>query len=518
MVEADTPELIRAMLRPEFYPHATHGIRAVQTHISYVLLTGAYAYKIKKPVNLGFVDFSTLDRRRHFCREELRLNRRGAPGLYLDVIPVTRGLDGFRLGGPGEPVEYVVKMRQFPPESVGQEMLERGVLAPEDVLALATTVARYHAAAATDDRIASFGEPRRLREAIDQNYIATERFVGGAQTLTQLEQTRAFTDRFLSEREGLLQERARGGYVRECHGDLHLNNVSFWEGQVLLFDCIEFSEPLRFVDTAYDTAFTAMDLEARGRPDLSNLFLNAYAEITGDFESFRVLPLYLCRQAYVRAKVNSILAEERTADDAAQHRAFSEAQTYYSLAWRHTRRRMGRLVVMCGLSGSGKSTVARALAQQIGAVHIRSDAVRKHLAGVPLDRRGGPDLYTPAMTARTYDRLRELGSLLAADGYTVILDAKFDRAAQRAAAMAAAATHQVPAHIFHCVAPHEVARERLRSRTGDVADADAGMLDEQLRQWEEFTGAERRTVTIVDTTRPAAVVARELARLPGLAL
>jgi hypothetical protein len=501
------------MLRPEFYPHSTTGsVRLLQTHISYVLLTGEYAYKVKKAVDLGFLDFSTLDRRRHFCFEELRLNARGAPGLYLEVMPITLDADRFRLGGPGDPVEYVVKMRQFPQDSLCRAMLEKGVLAEGHVLSLAATVARYHSGAASDDRVASFGTPHRLRESLDQNYQGTERFVGGPQTRAHFDETRAFTDRFLREREELFLARLRGGHVRECHGDLHLNNICFWEGDVLLFDCIEFSEALRFVDTAYDTAFTAMDLEARGRPDFANLFLNAYAEKTGDWDGFRVLPLYLCRQAYVRAKVNSILAEEVAGDKAAFERATREAAAYYTLARHYTRPRAGRILVMCGLSGAGKSTVARALAKRVGAVHIRSDAVRKHLAGIPLGSRGGAEVYTDEMTRQTYDRLLHLGGTLASEGHTVILDAKFESAGQRAAALAAAARHRLPAHVLYCSAPRDVLRDRLRSRTGDVADADAGLLDEQERKWEEFTDTERSAVTTLDTTRPADTVAEEVAR------
>ena len=513
MVQSETPSLIRAMLEPEFYPHpATDPIQLLQTHISYVLLTGEYAYKVKKPVELGFLDFSTPDRRRHFSFEELRLNSRGAPGLYLDVVPITQDGDWLRPGGRGDAVDYAVKMRQFPQDALCRAMLERRVLGEGHLLSLAATVARYHAGAATDDRVASFGKPQRLRDALDQNYRATERFVGGPQTRAQFDETREFTDRFLRDRKALLLARLRGGHVRECHGDLHLNNICFWDGNVLLFDCIEFSEALRFVDTAYDTAFTAMDLEARGRPDLANLFLNAYAEHTGDWDGFRVLPLYLCRQAYVRAKVNSILAEEVAGDKPASGRAMQEAAAYYKLAWQYTRPRAGRILLMSGLSGAGKSTVARVLAKRVGAVHIRSDAVRKHLAAIPLGSRGGAEVYTDQMTRQTYRRLLHLGGTLAAEGYTVILDAKFDRAGQRAAARATAARHRLPVHVLHCSAPREVLRERLLSRTGDVADADAGLLDEQERRWEGFTDTERSAVTTLDTTLPADAVAEEVTR------
>ena len=402
-------------------------------------------------------------------------------------------------------------MRQFPQEALCRAMLEKGQLTEEIVLALVDAIARYHSAAARDGHVASYGTPQRLRAGLEQNYLATRRFVGGLQTQIQFDQTRAFTDRFLSDREELLLARVGGGRVRECHGDLHLNNICLWEGRVFLFDCIEFSEALRYVDTAYDIAFTAMDFEAGGRKDLANLFLNAYAERTGDWEGLRVLPLYLCRQAYVRAKVNSILAEEVAGDDVARLRATEEASRYYRLAWHYTLPRGGRVVLVCGLSGSGKSTVARALAKRLGAVHIRSDAVRKHLAGIPLESRGGGEIYTEDMTRRTYERLIGLGTAIAADGYTVLLDAKFDRLGLRAAALDSAARLRLPVHILHCSAPLDTLTERLRARAGDVSDAGDSLLDEQERKWEAFTDAERRLLTTLDTTRPADVVAREVA-------
>jgi predicted kinase len=249
-----------------------------------------------------------------------------------------------------------------------------------------------------------------------------------------------------------------------------------------------------------------MDFDARSHADLGNVFINAYAEQSGDWDAFGVLPLYLCRHAYVRAMVNSILSEEVAGDDAARRKALHEASLYYKLAWRYTQPRRGWLVLMCGLSGSGKSTVARALAKRTGAVHIRSDAVRKHLAGVPLEERGGAELYTPEMTRRTYERLVALGGILAADGYIVILDAKFDHFAERTAAMNAARQRGLSMCVLHCVAPHDVLRQRLEARAGDVADATADLLDQQESQWEDFTDGERRFVTTLDTTRTAAEV------------
>ena len=512
---ADLPPIVRAMLRPEFYPHEAVGpIELRQTHISYVLLTGPFAYKLKKPVDLGFLDFTTPRQRRHFCLEELRLNARGAPGLYLDVLGVTQSNGRYALAAPQGPgdspeaqmVEYVLRMRQFPRGALFSECR----LDDAAVTELARTVAAYHAAAPTGPAVAAFGDPDCIRSVVEQNYAQGERFVGMFQDRRQLDQTRAFTDRFFTENRPTLIARARGGFVRECHGDLHLGNICRFEGRILLFDCIEFNDAFRCVDVMHDVAFTAMDLHSRGERALAASFLNAYAEQTGDWEGLAVLPLYLCRHAYVRGKINSILATEPEADEGGRRTAGDDAARYYRLAWQYGRPRRGRLILTSGLSGSGKSTVARELARRLAAYHVRSDAVRKHLAGVPLHERGGDWVYTAEMTDRTYQRLLDVGLMLAGQGETVILDAKYDRRQHRRAAIEAAETHGIPLRIISCVAPPEVLRRRLSARRGDITDATEDLLGRQLAEAEPFTEDERRFVREVDSTLPPGEVVERL--------
>jgi predicted kinase len=243
-----------------------------------------------------------------------------------------------------------------------------------------------------------------------------------------------------------------------------------------------------------------MDLEARQRPDLSTLFLNTYAEQTGDWQGLQVLPIYVSRQTYVRAKVTSFLLNDPGIPESEKQAAHETAALYYRLAWQYSQARTGQLILMCGLSGSGKSTTARQVASQIGAIHIRSDAVRKHLGGVALQERGGADLYTPEMHQKTYGRLLELGIALAQQGYRVILDAKYDRQAWRQAALDQARAHQLPLRIIHCDAPVEVLRDRLQKRTGDIADATADLLAHQ--SLDPFTADEQAIVKTIDTTQP----------------
>ncbi len=251
----------------------------------------------------------------------------------------------------------------------------------------------------------------------------------------------------------------------------------------------------------YDVAFAVMDLEARRRKDLGNAFLNTYIEQTGDWEGLQVLPLYLSRQAYVRAKVTSFLLDDPGVPDDAKQEASATASDYYRLAWQYTKSNQGRLILMSGLSGSGKTTVARHLARPLGAIHLRSDAVRKHLAGIPIEQRGGADLYRPEMSEKTYKRLLDLGIKLASQGFTVILDAKYDRQVLRQEAIAHAQSQQLPIQIIHCNAPEDVLRDRLLSRTGDVSDATADLLTQQQAAAEFFTDAEQSLVTTLDTTQ-----------------
>jgi hypothetical protein len=502
MTQTAVPTFIEQMMQPGFYPHPViEPIQLIQTHVSYVFLTGDYAYKVKKPVNFGFLDFSTLEAREHFCSEELRMNQPNAPEIYLEVLPITQTGDKFVLGGSSEPVEYVLKMCQFPQEALFIEMFEQGKLTEAHMEELGRVVAQFHAKAQTNDYIRSFGEVPKIREAIDENYQQTEKYIGGPQTQQQFDETKDFTDRFFEEQQELFATRRENNSIRECHGDLHLRNICLWHDKIQLFDRIEFNEPFRFVDVMYDVAFAVMDLEARGSKNLGNAFLNTYVEQTGDWEGLQVLPLYLSRQAYVRAKVTSFLLDDPGVPDEAKQEAAAVASDYYRLAWEYTKGNEGRLILMSGLSGSGKTTVARHLARRLGAIHLRSDAVRKHLAGIPLEQPGGDELYTPAMSEKTYKRLLELGIKLASQGFPVILDAKYDQQAFREEAIALSQKSQLPVHIIHCTAPEEVLRDRLLSRTGDVSDATADLLTQQQAAAQAFTDAEQSLVTTLDTTQ-----------------
>ena len=494
--------LIEQMQEPEFYSHPiAEPIKLVQTHVSYVVLTGEYAYKIKKAVNFGFLDFSSLEKRKHFCEEEIRMNRAIAPELYLEVVPITEIKPGkLVLEGDGEIVEYAVKMLQLPQENLLSELFSAGKLTEKHLEELGKTVADFHAVAITSDRITSFGEVEKIRESFDSNYQQTEKYIGIVQTKEQFDVTKKYTNNFFAEKKELFKQRRDNNKIKECHGDLHLRNIWWWQNKIRLFDRIEFNEPFRFVDVMYEIAFTVMDLDARGRSDFGNIFLNTYIEQTGDWEGLQVLPLYLSRQAYVRAKVTSFLLDDPNIPPEVKEDSKKIAADYYRLAWEYTKSKPGKLILMSGLSGSGKTTVAKKLAKNIGAILIRSDAVRKHIAGIALDEKGGDDLYSAEMNQKTYNRLLKLGIILAAIGFPVILDAKYDRTSLRQRAIDKAKSNGIPLQILHCSAPISVLKERLSQRTRDISDATPDLLDKQIAATEAFTTTEKNYLLEIDTS------------------
>lgn len=494
-------EVIAALSRPAIYPHAADKLRFIQTHISYVFLAGAFAYKVKKPVCFEFVDFSTIEKRRHFCEEELRLNRVYAPEIYLDVLPVRRNSAGaYTLGGSegdGPAVEYALQMRRFD-ETLLDVHLRDGLTQPHAEF-IGQELARLHAAAHTDAQVAAFGGAARMRAIADENFAIARRFLGDTESRADAERKEQFADRLFGQWGVLLDARRDEGMVRECHGDLYLSNICVLRergGEVLrFFDRIEFNDQFKNIDVMYDLAFLLMDLRFRKRADLGAVVLNTYLEHSGDYRGAVLRPLFELMRANIRGAVLSLKTAEPevAADD--REKARTDARAYFKLAAAYATPPKGKLILTCGVSGSGKTTVARAIAPRLNAVHIRADALRKHLAGVPIDKRGGEDLYTPEHTARTYAELIDIGAQLAAQGDTVILDATFANRTHREQAYAAAAQHDVPVHIIHCRADLATAKARLKTRPPDVSDATADVIEAQVRAFDGLTHDEQaRTI------------------------
>jgi len=500
-MSATLAPFVQHLLTAAAYPHPVREpIQLLQTHISYVFLTGEYAYKVKKPVDFGFLNFTTLEQRQFYCQEELRLNCRLAPQLYLEVVPILQQGDRYYLdvGGAAATastiVDYAVRMRQFDQSQLFSQLFAANELTPALIESLGKELAQFHNAAATTPEITAFGSPQAIAQVINNCHALAAQFIDRSQPRSQYEAIQAFTDQFLSAHQEWFVQRQAAGKIRECHGDLHLNNICLYNGQVQVFDCIEFNQEFRYIDGIYDAAFLVMDLEFRGRADLANLFLNTYLEWSGDYEGAVLLPLYLCVRAYIRGNVNSLALNDPAISDSEKAQFQATAMAYYQAAYNYTQPRTPTLYIMSGLSGAGKSTRGRRLAQQENAIHIRSDAVRKHLAGLPLDRRSSDfpevDLYCQAMTQKTYDQLLAYAELLLKQGQTVILDAKYDRCELRRPVIALAERLGVPLEIHYCTAPPEVLSRRLSDRQGDIAEATPDLLAAQMAAFESFQPTE----------------------------
>jgi aminoglycoside phosphotransferase family enzyme/predicted kinase len=503
--------LLEGLKRPEAYPHPVERVEVVQTHISYVFLAGDYAYKVKKPLNLGFLDYSTLRKRHFYCRREVELNRRYCPETYLGVVPIIRGREGLQVGGRGRPVEYAVMMRRIPQEAMLDHMVERGEATPGLLASIGRHLAEAHARSPTSPHMARLGT-WAIAYAWRENFAQWAPMVGELITAEQDALLRGYVEWFLRRRRPLLRQRAQEGRVRDCHGDLRAESIAILpQGRICIMDCIEFNRRLRYTDVVGDVAFLAMDLERRGRPDLARAFLEAYVEASGDHGLWEVLDFYLCYRAAVRGKVEGIRAHQPEVPAQERAEAAASARRFFELACRYAQRHWPCLIITCGLAGVGKSTLARALGLEM----ISSDVVRKEIAGLPPNARRpeafGAGIYSPRMTERTYHALIERGRHLLRQGRWVVLDATFLRRRHREMARRMAAQEGVR---FLCVlleAPAGEVRRRMERREEegrDFSDARWEIYLAQREAWEPPDDIPPSQLLALDATRPPEELAR----------
>ncbi|MFZ2855887.1 MAG: AAA family ATPase [Rhodocyclaceae bacterium] len=491
-------------------------VELLETHISYVLLTGRFAYKIKKTVDLGFLDFSSLARRRFYCAEELRLNRRLAPALYLDVVAIRGAPDAPSIvdaladegADPAEALEYAVKMHEFPQAALLDRRLAQGELSPAEIDGVAERMAGFHAQAACAGADDAYGSPRAVWAPMRENFRQLRAGLGGTASLELLDALEAWSRDEYARLAGVLASRKSGGFIRECHGDLHLGNIALWQGVPQIFDCIEFNPNLRWIDVISEVAFLSMDFEERGRPDYASRFLDRYLQHTGDYAGLQLLPFYRVYRALVRAKVALIRALQAPPADAADATdALAVCLQYLAFARRASLPRQRLLLLMHGVSGSGKTRLAQAVLERIGGLRLRSDIERKRLGGLlPLAHSqsaidGG--LYAPAMTQATYQRLAHLARLVLAAGFPVIVDAASLQRWQRDIFRRLSAALDLPFRILSCRADEAVLRRRLIARErsgGDASEAGVETLLHQLQKQEILSAAEAREATLFDSS------------------
>lgn len=488
--------LIAALQNPALFPHPVEGFQVIETHISWVLLTGPYVYKFKKPVNFGFLDFTTLAARKHFCEEELRLNQRLTDDLYLEVIPVTGSLDAPELNGSGEVIEYALKMRQFPQEGLLSTLQANGELTTAHIDELARQIAEFHLSAPRVPTENELGSPDSVMAPVLQNFEQIRPLISEKSDLSQLDALQAWAQSSFERLKPLFAQRKADGYVRECHGDIHLGNATLIDGKVVLFDCIEFNEPFRMTDVYADTGFLAMDLEDRGLKSLSRRLISQYLEVTGDYQGLEVLNFYKAYRAMVRAKV-ALFSLSADADAVQRAATLRQYRNYANLAESYSAIPSRFLVITHGVSAVGKSHVAMRLVDSLGAVRLRSDVERKRLFA-------GQDeaLYGAQVSEATYARLHELAGQALRAGFPVVIDATYLKQGQREAAAKVAETTGVPFLILDCEAPQAVIAgwlQQRQARNDDPSDATLEVIEAQQASREPLTAQETLRSKRVET-------------------
>lgn len=497
-VSTSDTSLVAAMSNPEFYPHRPSEVEHRETHISHLFFAGDLVYKIKKNVRYSFVDYSTLTRRQFFLQEELRLNRRLAPSVYLGILPISHDDYGWQLGGDFDPAEYVLVMRRLPEKRMLDYLLERGQVTPKMMAALAEILASFHSESASDDRIRGYGHPSRIRKVWEQNLADLAPFVGRAIDQASYAAIRAFGERFLQDHGELMLRRAAEGRTREVHGDLHCEHICFAPEGIQIFDCVEFSSQFRCCDVASELGFLLMDLEARGAKRHAEEFLAHYLELGKDLEITKLLPFYQCYRALVRGKVFTLLADGQA----------DAASRYFDLAYSTTWLGLKPFaVIVCGLTGSGKSTLARALSRRLGVPAINSDFTRKILAGKLGHERVsyGEGIYSASMTNRAYHKMTDEAERQLAAREGVVLDATFQKGAQRSAVFEAAERSGAAVAVVHCHAPEALTEQRLRKRSEEAGDLSDGSWEVYLKQkalFEPLGDAGGHPVLTLDTSAP----------------
>ncbi len=500
-----------SLLDPAAYPDPTAAVQLLQTHVSYLFVTDRFVYKVKKPVNLGFLDFTTLERRLFFCTEELRLNRRLAREIYLEVVPLRTTPRGVSFCAEGEVVDYAVKMVRLPEARMMNRLLKQGAVTTKQIRRLARIIAAFHRNAATGPEISLYGAPGALRANWEENFAIVARFIGKSITLPDYLFIRRWVEEFLEQHEELFNRRVKGGFIREGDGDLHSGNICLTDPPVI-FDCIEFNQRFRCLDTAADIAFLLMDLEYYRCGRLASRFVEEYCTVTGDEELRRLLPFYQIYRAFIRGEVESIAAAEPELSQGERNAANESAQRHLLLARGLILRERLPLVlfITCGLSGSGKSSVAEELSFQLGLELYSSDRIRKELAGIPLTQCFQGEylegIYHPGFTRSCYDRLRELASAALSWKRSVIIDATFRDPTERVRFRELAELHGARFVILAVSAPEAVILERLEQRQGRRDVISDARQEQFLRQKSEYappeiTGEEVITVDTAQSLR-----------------
>jgi len=500
------PELVKALLKPEAYPETTGKIELAQTQMSFVFLTDQFVYKVKKAVDLGYLDYTTLDKRRFFCQKEVELNRRLCPEIYLGVVPVTRDKGAIRMGGRGETIEYAVRMRRLPQEKMMNVLLADDGVSTEMIAGVAEKLAAFHKEAETNPEISAFGEIKAITRNTDENFTQTGKYIGRTISKDSYRHIKGYTESFVEKNATLFNKRVKEGRIRDCHGDLHAAHICF-ANDICIYDCIEFNDRFRYCDIASEMAFLAMDLDHYGRADLSRSLISAYVAESGDKELVKLLGFYKGYRAYVRGKVEGFKLDDPYISKVEKEKTQDIAASYFDLARAYTRAKPV-LFITVGLVGTGKSTLAQALAKRLGLAVIASDITRKQLVDVPLTEHrfdefdGG--IYSAELSRKTYDKMFSGAGDILSEGGSVILDASFIRAEERLKAKRLAEEAGADFFIIECQLDEANIKKRLARRLerGSVSDGRWEIYRPQKKAFDPVKEASPPKHAIVDTSKP----------------
>jgi len=512
--------IIESLCRTDFFPQRPEKVELVQTHISCVFIAGDYVYKVKKPVNFGFLDFTTLEKRKFYCEEELRLNKRLAPSIYLDVVPIGEDDQGrLSLSGKEKIVDYAVFMKKLPLNRMLKILLAQGQADAKIMDAVAKKIARFHEEAQTGGSIDEMGSIGTIRHNHEENFAQTEKYIDVTIPAYQHQFIRDYVERFLDVNIELLEKRVARHKIRDCHGDLHLEHICIAD-EIIVFDCIEFNERFRFADVAAEVAFLTMDLDYNGYFDQAEDFVQSYLKYSGDTDMHALLNFYRCYYACVRGKVISFRLDQKELPDAEGAEIKQTAAKYFDLAYTYAARlEKPVLILTTGLIGSGKSFQARNLAERLGSEVIRTDVLRKELLQIaPSEKHHesfGQGIYASDISRKTYEKAVELAADKIGEGKPVIIDASFKNRSDRAMAVDLAKRLCVPFYIIECTCPDDVVKIRLEKRMMEKDNPSDGrweILQEQKKQYEAVNEIPDDNYFRVDTSASPEMDRRNIIR------
>jgi len=490
-------DLYENLKNPDSYKEDVESIDIHQTHISFVALTGKYAYKVKKPVDFGFLDFSTLDRRKKFCQEELRLNKRLCPDIYLDVVKITKKNDGIEFNGSGEIVDYAVKMREFSQKNIMKNLLFRDKITKETVDDICNILVDFYKKGENSDDIDKFGRVDIIKKNTDENFNQTKNMIGVTIKKDVYNFIKKETNNFLKEHKEIFDKRINDGFIHDCHGDLHSGNIVIEDDEIFIFDCIEFNKRFRYSDVASDIGFLAMDLDYQGFPYLSSHLIKRYIEKSNDEGIFDVINFYKCYRAYVRGKVIGFRLNDDNISNKEKNDIKKIAGRYYDLAYYYAKLFSNAdykktVFITSGLTGTGKTTISDKISVDYDAYIISTDMIRKELAGIDKYERHHVEynkgLYSPERMEETYNKVIEKAENQLKKDRNVVLDATFKTKKHRKMVKKMAEKNNSRFIILHCDCPEDVVKKWLdeRVKKKSVSDGRWEIYVKQKDSFEDF--------------------------------